>query len=173
MTAIAFSKLGYHKYLNVPGSIYDIAFVLITFLIYHFVFKQKYGRILFIIGAVFTIGAIVNLLFFQKLSIASYSKFASSFIIISLLIIYFYRLIVELPTVYLHRLSMFWISSALLIYSSGALFLNAFTDYLVRVLKDDMILYWSFHNLLFIVQDMFIVIAIIYEWRTEGQHAKT
>jgi hypothetical protein len=173
MTAIVFSKLGYYKYMNLPGSIYDIVFVLVTFAIYNDVFKRRFNKILFLIGGIFTGGAIINLLFFQQLSIASYSKFASSFIIISLLIFYFKKLIVELPTAYLHRLSMFWISSALLIYSSGALFLYAFTDYLVRVLKDDMILYWSFHNLLFIVQDVFIIVAIMYEWKASEQQVKS
>lgn len=172
MTAIIFSKLSYHKYLNLPGSIYDIAFVLITFGIYDDVFNRKYRKSLILIGVTFTIGAIINLLFFQKLSIASYSKFASSFIIISLLIFYFKKLIDELPTAYLHRLPMFWISSALLIYSSGALFLYAFTDYLVHVLKDDLVLYWSFHNLLFIVQDLFIIVAIMCEWKTHEQQVK-
>jgi hypothetical protein len=158
--ALGFHKTPYAAYINVVGSMYDLAYVIIVLLVYNLVFKQKYRNLLTVVGLLFITGAVLNLVLFQKLEITSYTKFAGSFIIVALCIYFFYKLLVELPTVHLQELPMFWISSAFLMYSSGGIFLYAFTDYLVNVLDDDLALYWSFHNLLFIAHDMFIIVGI-------------
>ena len=55
---------------------------------------------------------------------------------------------------------MFWINTAILIYFSGNLFLFIFNTYLVSVLKDDLVVYWSFHNLLYLIKNVLFAIGL-------------
>lgn len=164
VTAILIWKAKGGNWINLPGSIYDIGFVIICIIIFNHVFERKYQNFFTVLIIVYLVGAIINLLFFQKLTINSYSKFPGSVIIIVLAITFFYRLMVEMPTMHLHRLPMFWFNSAFLLFCSGAMFLYAFTDYLVNVLDDDLRMYWSFHNLLYIVMASLLLAGIRYDW---------
>jgi hypothetical protein len=161
------------EFINIPGSIFDITFVVICAVIYNYVFKKKYQAVFIAVIALFLVGAVLNLLLVQKLKIDSFNKFSGSFIIILFTTSFFYRLMVEMPTMHLHRLPMFWFNSGFLLFCSGALFLYAFTDYLIHVLDDDLKLYWSFHNLLFIVMDLLILVGIRYDWIAQREKLST
>jgi hypothetical protein len=69
-------------------------------------------------------------------------------------------LLVELPVQQLQTVPMFWFNAAILIYRAGALFLFLFTPYLVKVLNNDLLIYWSFHNILTIVHQIVITIGL-------------
>lgn len=154
----------WNDWINFPGSIYDIGFVVICAIIFNHVFERKYERTFLVLIVTYLSGALVNLIFFQQLEINSFSKFFGSLLVIVFAVTYFYRLMIEMPTVHLHRLAMFWFNSAFLIFCSGALFLYAFTDYLVRILDDDLRMYWSFHNLLYIAMGILVLAGIRYDW---------
>jgi hypothetical protein len=58
---------------------------------------------------------------------------------------------------------MFWFNSGILIFHAGAFFLFSFSSYLVNVQKNDMMMYWSFHNMLSIVERLLILIGLYYD----------
>jgi hypothetical protein len=152
--------------INISGSIYDLSFIVILTIIFNEALSHKYAKVFNAITIVFTLCAIMNLLFWQKAEIASFNKLAISFIIILYTVVYFYRLMKDLPTFHLTRLPMFWFSSAFLIYGAGALFLFAFLDYLVNVLNNNLLTYWTFHNGLSIFQQLLIIVGLMYERST-------
>ena len=150
---------------NVIGSIYIILLVVIIGLIYNHATAGKYRNQFLIISVVFTVFAVCNLLFFQKSQINSYSKLIGSFIIIVYCVFYFYKLMKELPTVHLQRLPMFWFNSAFLLFHAGTFFLFAFTNYLVHVMNNDLLTYWSFHNVLLIIQQLIVLVGVWYSFK--------
>ena len=134
-------------------------------LIYNHATAGKFYKLFSGITVIYLIFGISNFLFFQKTGIASYTKLFSSLIIIFYAIIYFYRLMVELPAVHLHHLPMFWFNSGFLLYYAGSVFLFAFMSYLVHVLNDDLLIYGSFHNVLNIIQEFIIIIGVAFDLR--------
>jgi hypothetical protein len=127
---------------------------------------HKKNRGLFVLAAgIFTIFALVNLFFIQKTAPNSYSYLLDSAIIIIYCLLYFYVLIQDLPSLYVHHLPMFWFNSALLIFHAGTFFLFSFHAYLVNVLKNNMLVYWSFHNMLSIIEHMIFLIGLYYDLR--------
>lgn len=153
---------GYGKLVNIPNSVYDLVSFCLLILIYYYALNKKYGGFFFFICLFFLVMATMNLFFIQKSLINSNIMFLRAIIIICLCVFYFYRLMVELPVTYLHRMPMFWINSAFLIYNAGALFLFAFTSYITTVLKDNLVLYWSFHNILSIIEHLVVLIGLTY-----------
>ena len=127
---------------------------------------HKKNRGWFVLAAsIFTIFALINLFFIQKTAPNSYSYLLNSAIIIVYCLLYFYVLIQDLPSLYVHHLPMFWFNSALLIFHAGTFFLFSFHVYLVNVLKNNMLVYWSFHNMLSIVEHMIFLIGLYYDLR--------
>jgi hypothetical protein len=129
-------------------------------LIYHKALNKKVGMITIIVWAIYLAFSLSNAIFFQQDNINSYSMALKGIFIIAYSIYYFYWLLEALPTTQLHRLPMFWINSAFIIYSSGNLFLLVFTSYLVNQLKNDLILPWQLHNALYIIEALMINFAV-------------
>jgi hypothetical protein len=164
-TAFILYHSGLRKFINVPQSSYDIAVLCTISLLYYAALQKRYGKWFLLVTACFLIFSLVNFIFLQKDAINSYNKFLSSFIVLCYCIFYFYRLMVELPSTHLQRMPMFWFNSALLIYHAGTIFLFAFTAYLTDVLKNDLVTYWSFHNVLSIIEHILVIIGLFYEYR--------
>ena len=108
-------------------------------------------------GMCFFIFALINLFFFQKTTPNSYSYIFHSAILIIYCLFYFYVLMRDLPSLYVHHLPMFWFNSAFLIFYAGTFFLFSFTSYLINVLKNNMLIYWSFHNILSIIEHLIVL----------------
>jgi hypothetical protein len=72
---------------------------------------------------------------------------------------HFFVLIKKMPSVYIQRVTMFWIDSGLLIYSSGMVILFIISNYLVFILKKDQLEYWIFHNLLNTISNILIAVG--------------
>lgn len=154
---------------NLAGSSYDFFQVILVSLIYYISFNKKYkAQILSAVILFFTF-AIVNLSFFQQTSSASYNHLLASVIIICLSVIYFYRLLIDLPEKNLYRLYMFWFNTAFLFFHSTTFFIYAFMDYLVRVLNNNLIVYYSIHNIFSIIQCILLLIGLYYEWSSMKQ----
>jgi hypothetical protein len=88
-----------------------------------------------------------------------------SALIIFYALYYFYWLLKELPTTRLHRLPMFWINAAHIIFYSGNIFLFGLTSYIVNVLKDNLLVYWMLHNALGLLQASMFIIASVMDLR--------
>ncbi len=78
-------------------------------------------------------------------------------------LLYFYVLMQDLPSLYVHQFPMFWFNSGLLIFHAGTFFLFSFHAYLVNVLKNNMLIYWSFHNMLSIIEHIIFLIGLYYD----------
>jgi len=164
--ALLFATLRLSGAINIPPSIYDYLFIFLVTILYNDQTSKKHERFLRVIPILYLIFGVVNLFFFQKEQINSYTKFASSLIVITYCAIYFYRMMMDLPTLEVHKLPMFWFNSAFLIYHAGTVFLFAFTSYLIHVLKDNMLIYLSFHNVLSILTHLIMMVGIMYYYRT-------
>ncbi|HEY8937432.1 MAG TPA: hypothetical protein VIM65_19540, partial [Cyclobacteriaceae bacterium] len=145
---------------NYASSVYRlVSFPLIT-LIYFYALGRKNRMIFLIVNVCFFIFGMINLLFYQKSSINTYTLIAESILVIIFSLYYFYWLLKELPTTQLQRLPMFWLNSGHIIYFSGNLFLFVFTSYLVNVLNNNLLVYWTIHNILGIIEGFMIIVAL-------------
>lgn len=167
----------FRKYINMPNVIYMV-FSFILFARVYFLLLKKNSWLFVAVTIAFISFALVNVLFVQKLTLNSYTSIAYSATIIIYALLYFYFLMRELPTQYVHKLPMFWFNSGLLFFHAGVFFLFSFTPYLVYVLKNDMIVYYSFHNLLSIIQHLLMIVGAYYDlaslnWRTLGTKKTT
>jgi hypothetical protein len=148
------------KQVNIPSSIYNmIAFVTLSVL-YDTALRGRYRKQFAVIGVLYLLFALANLLFIQKKDISTYSYTASAIIFLFYSILYFYRLMVDLPVQHLHRVPMFWFNAAMLIFNAGTLFLYLFTTYLVEVLHNDLLIYWTFHNIMNVIQLLVVMIGL-------------
>lgn len=154
------------KIRNPIQTLNEIINFIIIILVYHIVLKKKYRLYFIITGSLFLVFALYNIFFFQKTELNSYTYALSSFLMMGYFILYFYRLMVELPSLHLHRLPMFWFNSGFLIYRAGTLLLFIFRPYLIHVLNDDLLLYWSFHNSLSIVEHLMILVGLLYDFKS-------
>ena len=145
---------------NYSASVYHILALPIVSMIYFSVTNNKNKWTFILIASLYLLFGIVNLLFIQQQTINSYTLIMMSIIILIYCLYYFYWLLKELPTMHLHKLPMFWINSAFMIYFAGNLFLFVFTSYLVSVLKDNLLVYWSLHNFLGIIEMTMIIFAL-------------
>jgi hypothetical protein len=89
----------------------------------------------------------------------------TSLVIITLSIIFFYKLLNELKVVNIHRLPILWISFAALFYYSGNLFIFLSRTYLESV-PDSYKVIWTAHNILNITKNILFAIALWQSYRT-------
>lgn len=99
------------------------------------------------------IASLVLYVFFYGISLLCYPDNAYSLIRLgrdSLMILYgvgfFNYLIREMPEDNLLQLPMFWINSAIIFFFSGTFVLSLMADYIVSVLKIELIGFWAFRN---------------------------
>jgi hypothetical protein len=131
-------------------------------IIYDCATNKDLRRTVIIFTVLFLVGSIINLLFFQK-QIASITKLASNLMLIVYCVAYFFRLMRDLPAIHVHRLPMFWINSAVLLYSAGTVFLFAFIEYVINVYLNKVAAFWLVNLSLFILQQLIIMIAVVYD----------
>jgi hypothetical protein len=111
---------------------------------------------LVVINIFFIVFCSMNLLFIQKFGINSYTFILNSLIILVLSILFFYRLLKDLPTEHVMALPLFWIMSAFFFSQSGKLVIFSVTNYMVEYLKDNLAIVWTFHNFLTIIANVLI-----------------
>lgn len=148
------------KDVNTPQNIESILSFLTLAYLYYVALRKRYRYVFISTVASFVIFAVINILFWQKNDLNTYSMAARSLFILLYCILYWYRLLVELPVQQIQRLPMFWYNTSSLIYTAGTLFLILFYSYFVEVLHNDMLIYWTFHNILSIIQFFAIMIGL-------------
>lgn len=139
------------------------AFMLVQSLILLFIYRDalKANASLFLlIGIVFTAFSVVNFFFIQgPFVVNSHSMVASSVGFIILSLVYFRKLLVNLPETFVHRIPMVWVNTAVLIYFSGNLFLFMLYNYFFSTL-------WILHNVLNVIKNILLFIAVWQSQRT-------
>ncbi|HET6543265.1 MAG TPA: hypothetical protein VFG46_22415 [Chryseolinea sp.] len=133
--------------------------------IYYDLLHKKNRGWFVLVACVFAVFALVNILFIQKTTPNSYTYLFHSAIMITYCLLYFYVLMQDLPSLYVHQLPMFWFNAGLLVFHAGTFFLFSFHAYLVNVLKNNMLIYWSFHNMLSNIEHIIFLIGLYYDLR--------
>jgi hypothetical protein len=153
----------FHVNMNLSQNLLDL-FTLPLFLL---LYKRKIswkntGIIVYVSIGAFLAFAILNLSFIQQPpSLASYNKTVIAISMIVASLVYFYVLIRDLPTQTITRLPMFWVNAAILIYYSGTFFVYLATDYLVNVVKSDLVSPWMIHNFLGLIFYSLITVGLL------------
>jgi len=150
---------------NIPQNIAMPLHFLILSRIYYLALQRRYHKFFLTVIALFLIFAFGNAFFIQGMYFNSYTAAISNVIVIVYCVAYFNRLLVDLPEHHLQRVGMFWFSAAFLIQGAGALFLYLFTAYLTKFFFDDVLVFWAFHNLLIIFQQVLIIIGVAVDLR--------
>lgn len=150
------------------NSTYPISLIITVALysrIYYELLHKKNRGWFVLVACVFAVFALVNILFIQKTAPNSYTYFFHSAIMITYCLLYFYVLMQDLPSLYVHQLPMFWFNAGLLVFHAGTFFLFSFHAYLINVLKNNMLIYWSFHNMLSIIEHIIFLIGLFFDLR--------
>jgi hypothetical protein len=150
-------------YVNIPYVVYVLVSFILLSKIYHLTLHYVDIKWFVVIAIILISFSLYNLFFIQKTTPNSYANIFHSGILIVYSLLYFYVLMRDLPSLYVHHIPMFWFNSGILIFHAGAFFLFSFSSYLVNVQKNDMMMYWSFHNMLSIVERLLILIGLYYD----------
>ena len=153
----------FRRFINVSGGIHIIISFCLYSWIYFIAFHKKNTKAFLMLMMLFMIFALFNLFFWQKTERNSYTYLLHSAILIVYSLLYFLALMKDLPSLHIHRIPMFWFNSGILIFHAGTFFLIAFTSYLVNVMKNNMLIYWTFHNVLNIMEHVIILIGLYYD----------
>lgn len=133
---------------NTIVSIYlCMQFTLLSSIYYTAVTIPSYKKIIYAIAILFLVFAAINLFFIQGVSTFNTNLFTISGIVFILYaIIYFYRLIRELPEPFIERMYMFWVNTSVFIYFGINLFLFFTVDRLILKADNQFLLSWGLHN---------------------------
>jgi hypothetical protein len=125
---------------NIGGTTYSIFRPLIySFFFYSYIQWKSLKKPLIVFNILFLIFAFINILFVQKTQINNYTSVSGHLYILALTIIYFYKLLKELPDEKIYNTGLFWVVCGLYFNTSGRLVLYSFTYYLIDVYHDNMI----------------------------------
>jgi len=145
------------------GEIHALIEPILIIIIYtHVNPSKKYALILYIAYAIFALGDILNMIYLQTSYSTSYGKVISSLLFMILSVDFFFRMLRELPANRLSTYPMFWINASTLLFFSSTLVLFVVFDYLVTVLNDNMVFYYSFHN---IMRTLFALLFAVGVWQ--------
>lgn len=130
-----------HTNMNLAVNIYSILNLPLVVLLYrkqiHWTNRNSIAAFIIISFVLFTL---INLFFIQlPFNFNSYSTALASVYILVISLTYFYVLIQQLPAESITKLPMFWINTAMLVNYSGTFFVYLTADYLITVLKNDLI----------------------------------
>lgn len=145
---------------NEFGNAYGLVQFIFLLRVYYLAFDSKAFKGFASIGLAYIAFFLVDLFFFQPGQLSSFSITLTSLVFIIFSILYFLKLMRDLPTIQIQRLPMFWINTAVLVYFAGSFFVFLLRDYLIEVLHDNQIMYWSFHNMLNITKNLLFAIGL-------------
>lgn len=131
--------------------------------------SQHSRRNILILVSLFFITWLVDSFYHGMLGINSFSRTIGSIILIGAAIFYFYTLLRDLPAQRLSEFPMFWFVTAILVYNAGGFILFVFMDYLINVLKSDLMFYWSFHNVLRVIFFFLLIMSVWQDLRNRRQ----
>lgn len=145
---------------NSIGHLYQLfgtAFISVFF--YHAIQWSTLKRTFIFINILYFIFSLVNLLFLQKSSLHSYSQTLQSIIILFLCIIFYFKLLKELPTQQIQKLPLFWIVSGFFFSYAGKLVIYAITHYMIAM-GDDFVLISIFHVSLTLIAYLIMAVGV-------------
>lgn len=147
---------------NYSSNTYPIILFFSLSLIYYRLFSGRYSKLLLIAGAGFTVMVAYEIVTEGASASTSMLPVVSSLIFIGYSILYFYRLLKDLPAQRLSSLPGFWINVSVLFYFSGTFILFLSFTYLIEKSRsnDTLMAFWSIQNISNIIRNILYAIAI-------------
>jgi hypothetical protein len=146
---------------NITANIYAIFNPLIISCFFYYCIGWKtLAKPLLIFNAIYFILSSLNFTFIQKIEINTYSSIVEKLLIMGLSILYYYKLLKELPTEKIYNLGLFWIVSALFFSNSAKLVLFSFVQYLISIFQDNLVILWSIHHFISILCNLVIAFGV-------------
>jgi hypothetical protein len=142
---------------------------LISVFFYHAVEWRSLKTFFITINILYFIFSLINLLYLQKSTINSYSQVLRAMIILLLCIIFFFKLLKELPTQQIHKLPLFWIVSSYFFSYSGKLVIYAITHYMISM-GNNLMMTSIFHGFLTLIANLLVAVGV---WLNYKQRAPT
>lgn len=149
-----------HRNPNIWSLTYS--FFVIPFISVFFFYSIGWGNLkrwFVAINIVYIALLLVNFILVQRGSFNSYTLVLRTIIILLYSVIYFYKLIREMPSDEILKLPLFWLCAGLFFTSAGKLILYGVTNYLISILNDNLIVLWSIHNLISIFGSIIIAVG--------------
>jgi len=158
MASLYHAKLGIGN--NYIGDAYRLIEFTLLLIIYYRAFNNpKIFRVFLVLAVLYVLFFTLNVILLQQEKINSYTYVILAGVFVVLAVLFFYKLMKDLPTLEVYRLPMFWINVAVLVYFAGNLFLWIVSHYLVTVMNDNLRVYWSFHNFLNIFKNILFAVG--------------
>jgi hypothetical protein len=142
---------------NIGGTAYSIFRPLIySFFFYSYIQWKSLKNPLIVFNILFLIFAFINIIFIQKTQINNYTHVTAHLYVLGLTIVYFYKLLKDLPDEKIYTTGLFWVVCGLYFNTSGRLVLQSFTFYLIDVYHDNMIIFALLNLVLIIIGTLII-----------------
>ncbi|MCZ8021877.1 MAG: hypothetical protein O9302_14775 [Cyclobacteriaceae bacterium] len=139
-------------YVNQIGEAYQLLLVILISLFFLNLNKTKLSIVLFyILVASCSVCWVLLLVYLNHNFLFSVYSIITYVGLILFAVLYFLYLLKYLPSDNLLAIPEFWIASAVLFNFSGYLIITLSYGYLVEILKENTILYWSMYNLFSVV----------------------
>lgn len=153
---------------NYSSHVYQLfATAFISIFFYHAIQWKTLKRSFFIVNILYFVFSLINLLYLQKAGINSYSQILRSIIILLLCIIFFFKLLKELPTQQIHKLPLFWIVSSFFFSYSGKLVIYAITHYMISMGNNFMVPS-IFQGFLTLIANLIVAVGVWLNYKQEG-----
>jgi hypothetical protein len=131
---------------NIIGDIYTLTEALILLYFFYILFNSSKAKTFIVV--LITGYCVFYLIFmfgnWQK--IHSDIRMLRDLVMIACSLLYFYSLMTNMPTTEITRYPMFWIVAAFIFFFAGTFVLSLSLDYLVTVLKDNLLSLWTARN---------------------------
>ncbi len=146
---------------NAIVNTYGFFEIWMVIMLYHMQLSPEKKLPFLIITILLVIAQFVELLVFQDyMHFAAVSRAIFAAVVTVLGLLYFFKLIKELPTVRVYNVPMFWINIGMMVYYTGNFFLFVMRNYLVYVLQSNISYHWSVHNILGVITYIFFSIGL-------------
>ncbi|MFA0961798.1 hypothetical protein AB9P05_08315 [Roseivirga sp. BDSF3-8] len=165
LVEICMVYLGYQKVNNLPLlNILTMAeFTLLSLMYYHLFREPRLKRFIKISIHVFVAFTFLYATFIKGwYEYSDVPRALESLMLVAFSLIYFRKLLTDLNVFYIEKEPAFWVSTAVLFYFSGSLFMYIFSSYLALQYIDVMKQVWHIHSMLMIIYNLLLAVGIWY-----------
>lgn len=147
--------------------LFEVIFLLLIFYVV-VTSKQSRRRILISIFLYFIMW-LADVVYHGFWNLNSYARSGGSILLIWISISFFYTLMRDLPAERIFKFPMFWLATAVLGYNAGIFIFFVLLEYLVVVLNNDLMYYWTFQTLLRTIFNLFLIVCVWQDLRNHRQ----
>ena len=146
---------------NIVYNWYILFEVVCLLLIFYAISVTKRTRIILLISSLlFSFAWLADVSVHGFKEINSFARAFGSIVLIGASISYFYQLMRDLPTERIYKFPMFWFVTGVLVYNSGAFIFFVLLEYLIKVLNNDLVYYWTFQTFLRAIFNALLTVSV-------------